>query len=77
MERTSEAITRLRALFRRPKTVQEYEPLDSEVDNVVDNEVDEHVRRPVRVRPDTVEPSFSWLEYWVFLLLGIAMLWAW
>jgi solute carrier family 29 (equilibrative nucleoside transporter), member 1/2/3 len=73
MERTSDAVNRLRALFRRPKTVQEYEPLD----NGVDGEIDEDVRPPVRIRPDTVEPSFSWLEYSVFLLLGIAMLWAW
>lgn len=62
---------RVRALFGGPKTVQEYEALD-------DND-DENVRRPVLPRPHPVaaERPFSWLEYLVFLLLGVAMLWAW
>jgi len=34
------------------------------------------VRRPILVVPDPAEP-FSYVEYSVFLLLGIAMLWAW
>lgn len=39
------------------------------------------IRRPVLVVPDDEsfpeEEPFSWLEYSIFLLLGIAMLWAW
>jgi equilibrative nucleoside transporter 1/2/3 len=26
---------------------------------------------------DTMAPKFSWTEYSIFLLLGVAMLWAW
>ena len=40
-----------------------YEPLDDDSDSNV----------PQRAR----KPRFSWLEYSIFLLLGISMLWAW
>ena len=63
-------MNRVRALFGKPKTGQEYEPIG--------DEDDEHTHRPptVRLNP-TPEKPFSLLEYSVFLLLGIAMLWAW
>jgi len=61
------AIARLRAIFRKSVDDQEYEPLADAEDDV---------RRPVRVVPDPA-PPFSYVEYAVFLLLGIAMLWAW
>lgn len=61
------AIARLRAIFGKPVDDQNYEPL---------GDADEDVRRPILVVPDPAEP-FSYLEYSVFLLLGIAMLWAW
>ncbi|TVY62335.1 Nucleoside transporter FUN26 [Lachnellula suecica] len=64
------AFERLRAIFSR-KSVddQEYEPL---------GDADEDVRRPVRIVPgDKKEEPFSWFEYSIFFLLGIAMLWAW
>ena len=61
------AIDRLRAIFRKSVDDQEYEPLA---------DAEEDVRRPVLVVPDPAEP-FSYVEYAVFLLLGIAMLWAW
>ena len=39
-----------------------YEPLDDDSDS---NE------------PRARKPRFSWLEYSIFLLLGVSMLWAW
>jgi equilibrative nucleoside transporter 1/2/3 len=62
-------IDRIRALFTKPDASQEYEPLH--------DDGDEDVRRPVLLLPDTGEEPFSWLEYSIFLLLGVAMLWAW
>jgi equilibrative nucleoside transporter 1/2/3 len=77
-------IDKVRALFRKSDVEQTYEPLGS--DSLT---TDEDVRRPVICVPDSPhgleaeqdktdegEP-FSWLEYSIFLLLGIAMLWAW
>ena len=61
------AVDRLRAIFRKSVDDQEYEPLAGAEDDV---------RRPVLVVPDAA-PRFSYAEYSVFLLLGIAMLWAW
>lgn len=60
---------RVRALFKRPKTAQEYEPLN--------NDVDGDIQGPGHEVPGLAERAFSRLEYSVFLLLGIAMLWAW
>lgn len=54
---------RLRRLWR---TEQAYEPLESSI-----TEADQQTESS---RPT---PRFSWLEYGVFLLLGVAMLWAW
>jgi equilibrative nucleoside transporter 1/2/3 len=62
-------IDRVRALFKKSESSQDYEPLY--------NDGDEDVRRPVLIRPDTAEAPFSWLEYSIFLILGVAMLWAW
>ncbi len=56
---------RIRRLFAREDT-QAYEPLEGGSE-----------------RPDgeRIEPSkdqaFSWIDYTIFLLLGVAMLWAW
>ena len=60
-------IDRLRALLAKLDPDQEYEPLES---GFVEEDGRTHV-----VDDDGV--PFSWLEYSVFLLLGIAMLWAW
>jgi equilibrative nucleoside transporter 1/2/3 len=71
-------IDRVRNLFRKSADVeQEYEPLDGDA-----NTLDEEVRRPVLILPEDEDGGgqsepFSWLEYSIFLLLGIAMLWAW
>lgn len=62
---------RVRALFRSSDVGREYERIDND-------ENDEDVRRPVLIIPDNAgEEPFSWLEYSIFVLLGIAMLWAW
>lgn len=74
-------IDKVRALFRKSDAEQTYQPLESE-----SSAIDEGVGRPVIFAPDDQEPEqdkadegepFSWFEYSIFLLLGIAMLWAW
>jgi equilibrative nucleoside transporter 1/2/3 len=61
---------RVRALFGGPKPAQQYEPLG--------DDEDDNVQRTVIARPSPApENPFSLLEYSVFLLLGVAMLWAW
>jgi solute carrier family 29 (equilibrative nucleoside transporter), member 1/2/3 len=54
---------RLLDAFRRRQRSASYEPL--EADN------NDEAGHGLRKR------HFSWLEYSIFLLLGIAMLWAW
>ncbi|KAJ9358977.1 nucleoside transporter [Paecilomyces variotii] len=53
--------------------VPEYEPLRDEA-QVDDDEDDVSISDGESTQPTS---SFSWLEYSIFLLLGIAMLWAW
>jgi len=67
---------KMRDLFSRHNAEQEYEPIES---SITANDLDEDVRRPVVFVPDPPmeEGPFSWFEYSIFLLLGIAMLWAW
>ena len=74
-------LDRVRALFNKD-TEQNYEPLSAA------STLDVDVLRPVlftadpenddaeQTKVDEGEP-FSWFEYSIFLLLGIAMLWAW
>lgn len=59
------SMKRIRSIFEH-ETEREasYEPLD-------DSE------RPDGERIDGPETAFSWSAYAVFLLLGVAMLWAW
>ena len=52
---------------------QEYQPVRGDAD--VDHD-DESVQDGSEAGP-AVESPFSWVEYAIFLLLGIAMLWAW
>ncbi|CAD6447433.1 23d4d476-8678-46f3-b51d-254de2a0a7d5 [Sclerotinia trifoliorum] len=67
------AIDRLRALFKKSDPEPEYEPISSS-----SSIHEEDVRRPVLVLPDQVEGEpFSWFEYGIFMLIGVAMLWAW
>jgi equilibrative nucleoside transporter 1/2/3 len=80
------ALGRVKNYFAKSDS-EDYEPLAAGNDGL-----DEDVRRPILVVPDgdyeddlgmgdedeesTGEP-FSWLEYSIFLLLGVVMLWAW
>jgi len=58
---------RFRSLFRpRP----DYEPLQNDVERDDGSEQDD-------AEVSAEESPFSWVEYSIFLLLGIAMLWAW
>ncbi len=57
----------IQSLFR-PR--QDYEPLQNGTERDDDSAEDE-------VEGGTTETPFSWLEYAIFFLLGIAMLWAW
>ncbi|KAG4420824.1 hypothetical protein IFR04_006006 [Cadophora malorum] len=73
MGEDTSAIDRLRALFKASNNEQQYEPVDSDYGNG-----DDDVRRPILIVPEADEgEEFSWFEYSIFLLLGIAMLWAW
>lgn len=65
-------LDKVRSLFTAPDTEPAYEPVESNIDSE-----DEDVERPVYYLPEAHEEPFSWLEYSIFLLLGIAMLWAW
>jgi equilibrative nucleoside transporter 1/2/3 len=68
---TRTAVDRVRALFRRTDESQEYERIEEDPN-------DEDVRRPVLIIPDKLgQEPFSWFEYSIFVLLGVAMLWAW
>jgi equilibrative nucleoside transporter 1/2/3 len=69
---TRTTIDRMLALFRKSDVEQDYEPLGTDASTI-----DGDVRRPALVLPEDDEEPFSWFEYCVFLLLGIAMLWAW
>lgn len=74
-------LDRVRALFNKDNA-QNYEPLSDA------STLDDDVLRPVmfvadpendeaeRTKTDEGE-LFSWFEYSIFLLLGVAMLWAW
>lgn len=48
-----------------------YEPI------AVEEGDNDDVYRPVTIIPEDSEQPFSWIEYCIFVLLGIAMLWAW
>jgi solute carrier family 29 (equilibrative nucleoside transporter), member 1/2/3 len=77
-------LDRVRAMFNKDAE-QNYEPLGDA------STIEEDVHRPVLFMPDHRESQdsdteqdkkddgepFSWFEYSIFLLLGIAMLWAW
>lgn len=70
---TTTAVDRLRGLFKWTGPSQEYERIEEDSN-------DEDVRRPVLIIPDNDkvgEEPFSWFEWSIFMLLGVAMLWAW
>lgn len=55
-----------RQLLRRQRS---YEPL---VEN--DGEVESEAVQSTKLAPET---PYSNIDYWIFLLLGVSMLWAW
>ncbi|KAK5083714.1 hypothetical protein LTR05_006218 [Lithohypha guttulata] len=63
------AMDRIRKFFEPSPA---YTPINTEQDN--DEEDDDDSSQTLEAAS---EPPFSWLEYCVFLLLGVAMLWAW
>lgn len=65
------ALDRVRALFRKSDTAPEYEPLQDGTGE------EEGGGSTAAGRLEEEGERFSWFEYSVFLLLGIAMLWAW
>ncbi|KAH7359664.1 nucleoside transporter-domain-containing protein [Pyrenochaeta sp. MPI-SDFR-AT-0127] len=56
---------RIRGIFERENSAASYEPLEGGSE------------RPDGERIDTEDQAFSWTDYSIFLLLGVAMLWAW
>lgn len=52
----------------------EYEPLRTSGDDVVERPEDQVSRGEAHT---TAEVPFSWFEYTIFALVGVAMLWAW
>jgi equilibrative nucleoside transporter 1/2/3 len=54
---------------------QKYQPVGGDID--ADTERDDESARDESETDTVGEAPFSWVEYVIFLLLGIAMLWAW
>lgn len=61
---------RVKRLFQPSEPQQPYEPIHGDTHEDGDSTLDE-------VYEDEPEPHFSWVEYLIFMLLGVAMLWAW
>jgi hypothetical protein len=59
-------------LFRSRR---DYQPVRGDAD--IDAERDDESIQQESETGLAVEAPFSWIEYAIFLLLGIAMLWAW
>ncbi|KAL8637900.1 MAG: hypothetical protein Q9228_004887, partial [Teloschistes exilis] len=55
------------ALQGRRRVSPSYEPLNADAHGHHDDELDD---------TDSHRPASSWVEYGIFLLLGVAMLWA-
>ncbi|KAI9736977.1 MAG: hypothetical protein M1834_000566 [Cirrosporium novae-zelandiae] len=60
-------MNRLRGALKRQ---QSYEPLENDPE-IQDDEYDESIEE------GSMKNQFAWIEYSVFLLVGVAMLWAW
>ena len=58
---------RIKAFFSRKKVdAEEYEPLTDDSATLEESTYETQEENP-----------FSWLEYSIFLIIGVAMLWAW
>lgn len=71
-------MNRIKILFRRRSghkgvAAAEYEPLRTSGDDAVDGQE----RGGEAHHAATAEVPFSWFEYTIFALVGVAMLWAW
>lgn len=55
----------------------EYEPLRTSGDHVVDTRDSAEGEDDNDEAAVSVEAPFSWFEYTIFALVGVAMLWAW
>jgi solute carrier family 29 (equilibrative nucleoside transporter), member 1/2/3 len=64
---------RVKRFFQPQHEQQPYEPIDT------DTHDDDDTTSTVEGSDDGLSPEqpFSWIEYAIFLLLGVAMLWAW
>lgn len=68
---------KVRSFFKKSDEEQIYQQLDTDNDQDFNDVGDEEVSRPILVLPESNGEPFSWFEYSIFVLLGIAMLWAW
>ncbi|KAF2675114.1 hypothetical protein BT63DRAFT_420341 [Microthyrium microscopicum] len=71
---------RIKDLFRSPKVA--YDPLDETADHEGDALMqgdgdDGLLNSQIQDEREVVVTPFSWVDYVVFMLLGVAMLWAW
>lgn len=57
---------RIRRIFQEQTSDTSYEPLEGGSERPDGERIELEVEQP-----------FSWIDYSVFLLLGVAMLWAW
>lgn len=62
---------RLKRVFRQKPEQPDYQPVSANEDNVSAMECSS------LLQDDKDTPPFSWIEYGIFTLLGVAMLWAW
>lgn len=69
------AMDTLRGLLGKPQ--EQRDVSTGEYDPLVSHEDEDGERRGSVQSHGAAETPFYWLEYMVFLLLGIAMLWAW
>lgn len=82
---TKPTMDRLRSLLNggspAKNTATEYEPLRTSGDDVVEAETtaqgDGDAEGGAGEAYKTAEVPFSWFEYTIFTLVGVAMLWAW
>lgn len=75
--KTKSLTDHIRYLLYRSDEASDYEPVNTLCDGL---DGEEDVRRPVVVVSDenfTNGQPLSWIDYFIFLLLGIIMLWAW
>jgi solute carrier family 29 (equilibrative nucleoside transporter), member 1/2/3 len=57
--------------FFQPEPEQPYEPIQDDIHDDGESTVGDGSDS------GTQERTFSWMEYFIFMLLGVAMLWAW